>query len=270
VTQQFAALQGSHPADQPVPNRHIVELTWHRTLLHAAYSIDDAWTVSLQIPYDVKEADVRYELPDGTPFDNPLGDVHHRTETLSGLSDLRILAAWNRPGVALEGDRLTLAFGLSLPTGRTEDDPYVLGQAGIRHQHIQFGTGSVDPLAQLGYSAGPMHVQAGVHAPLYENPQGYRGPVVVDWAVGPIVALAEEVSASLHYTGIYQGRAYWDGHRDPNSGYLLHGVTLALPVRLGRWTLRPTVLYVLEIDAAEGDSFELEWMFSMAVEADLE
>jgi hypothetical protein len=42
--------------------------------------------------------------------------------------------------------------GLTLPVGRTEPDPFALGDLGLPHQHIQFGTGTWDPI--VGAAAG--------------------------------------------------------------------------------------------------------------------
>jgi len=54
--------------------------------------------------------------------------------------------------------------GISIPLGRVEPNPFELGRRGLPHEHIQFGTGTWDPIA--GVSAGRRFGQVGfvVHA----------------------------------------------------------------------------------------------------------
>ncbi len=95
--------------------------------------------LSLRLPYDVKAMKVRYTTLDGAPFTPPYGDIHHRTETLRGLSD---------PSLDLDvaaGDQWTLALGTTLPAGHIVPDPIVLGREGKTHEHIQFGRVTIDP-----------------------------------------------------------------------------------------------------------------------------
>jgi hypothetical protein len=238
--------------------------------LRIARSLSPDWDVELELPFDLKIMRARYELPDGTPFDNPEGDLHHRTESLLGLSDPRLVFHRRFAGALVEGDSVRLGFGVTLPFGKIEDDPYRLGDMGLKHQHIQFGTGTLDPLIQVGYlfAAGAFawHASAGLHYPLYPNSKGFRGPPVVDFSAGPGYECAAWLSLSLHYVGTWQGRAYWHGKRDPNSGFLLQGLALAAPVRVGAIVFRPTVLYVVDIDVPEGDTFKMDWEFSIGVE----
>jgi thiol-disulfide isomerase/thioredoxin len=102
-------------------------------------------------------------------------DVHHRNETLVGLGDPWL---WARYGRGFGRFRLGARFGASLPLGRTEEDPFTLGDRGLRHQHLQFGTGTVNPLLSL--EAGRAFTGFSVHAwfvtqqSLYENRHGYH------------------------------------------------------------------------------------------------
>jgi hypothetical protein len=90
---------------------------------------------------------IRFEDDQRRPLAWPQGDIHHRNETLTGLGD---------PWLLLHGARgqgpwtLSARAGASLPVGRTEPNPFELGRQGRPHQHIQFGTGTVDPIAGLG------------------------------------------------------------------------------------------------------------------------
>ena len=68
--------------------------------------------------------------------------------------------------------------GVSIPLGRTVENPFELGRRGLPHEHIQFGTGTWNPMFALsvGRHLGKTSVFGSVLArlPLYENAHGYR------------------------------------------------------------------------------------------------
>src|SRR5258706_4887615 len=201
-------MDGSHPDSDPVPNTHIVKIDWLRTSLDGILPFGEGFEAELFAPYDVKRERVRYELPDGTPFDNPEGDLHHRNETLEGPGDLELIAHYRTGG-------WRFSAGWSIPTGKTEPNPYVLGDLGLKHEHIQFGSGTFDPLLRVAYLAelGPaeFNVAIGTRLPFYDNPHGYQAARVLDVMAGPIVKVADGLSFTLSYTASYQTRAHWDG-----------------------------------------------------------
>lgn len=92
---------------------------------------------------------IRFQDEQRRPLDWPQGDIHHRNEALFGPGD---------PWLVLHGARkagpwtLSARGGATVPLGRTEPNPFALGRQGLPHQHIQFGTGTVDPI--LGFGAG--------------------------------------------------------------------------------------------------------------------
>jgi hypothetical protein len=265
---QFATLEGSHPDNDPVPNTHIVSLDWTRIEVAVKLPLSEWSEMELQIPYDIKDVEARYELPDGTPFDNPVGNLHHRTEKLEGVSDFKLY--WN---FAVDGWRLSA--GLNLPVGRIEDDPYLLGDAGLEHQHVQFGTGTCDPLLRASkmlhvFEGLDLTFGAGAQIPLVENRLGYRGPALIDVSAGPRVTIADWLAVSAAYSVIYQGRAYWDGDADPNTGYTIQGAQLSLPVRLGGVFITPNLYRAFSVRGREdSDAFELDWIASVSVEVPL-
>lgn len=255
-----------------MPHRHEVRLDWTRVQLDLAWSFAEKWDVELDIPYDVKVVKADYVLPDGTSFQNPRGDIHHRDERLEGFSDLKLFANVRPSNVLVADDRLHAGLGVSLPTGKTDSDPWELGDLGLKHQHIQFGTGTVDPLLRLDYAlpADPVGMLASValQAPLYENRHGYRGSTQLDLSVGPRFRAAETLVLGASWVFGWQGRATWDGDSDPNSGYVLQGVGLNAAVRLGPGaTLIPSALRVYRIDPrGGGDSFEMDWVLGLALD----
>ncbi|HYF00863.1 MAG TPA: hypothetical protein VEJ18_18220 [Planctomycetota bacterium] len=255
-----------------MPNRHFVELDWFRVQLDVARSIGPGWDVELDIPYDVKDVDARYERLDGTPFDNPEGDLHHRDERLEGVADLKLFVNRRRGGVLRDGDLLHVGFGVSLPTGRIESDPWERGDLGLRHQHIQFGTGTFDPLLRADYYILPDPVGAmlslNIQTSIYENRHDYRGPMQADVALGPRVRVVDPVVLGAGYVASYQSRAYWDREPDENSGYFLQGVGFSAAIRVAPGaTLIPSALRVFSIDPrGGGDSLEMEWLFGLSVD----
>jgi thiol-disulfide isomerase/thioredoxin len=98
-------------------------------------------------------------------------NVHHRDETLTGIGDPMVLGS-------LASKYVTVRAGLTVPLGRTEEDPFVLGDMGIAHEHIQMGTGTVNPVISLdgGYTweAWRFGGFAFTQQILYENSKGYQ------------------------------------------------------------------------------------------------
>jgi hypothetical protein len=225
--------------------------------------------MELQMPYDIKDMEARYELPDGTEFDNPQGNLHHRTERLEGAADFKLFYTWQL-------GNWRISPGVNLPVGDTVEDPFVLGDLGLNHQHIQFGTGTVDPLARVYYLhhlSESLNFSFGVGAqvPLVENRHGYHAPPMVDLTVGPRLAITDWLTLSASYSVLYQGRAYWSGTPDPNTGYTLQGIQVALPVLLGSGLyIYPSLYRAIDVDVRdEGDTFELEWIGTMSMEIPL-
>ena len=230
--------------------------------------LSDWIDLELQVPYDIKDVEARYELPDGTPFDNPAGNLHHRTEKLEGLSDFKLY--WN----FLVGEWRWSA-GLNLPVGKIEDDPYALAALGQRHQHIQFGTGTCDPLARVTRLVHVMEgvdlsFAAGAQLPLVENRKGYLAAPMVDFSAGLRVQIADWLGLSASYSALYQGRAYWDGDPDPNTGYTIQGFQVSLPLRVAGFYITPNVYRAFDVSTRdEGDAFDLDWIASLAIEIPL-
>ncbi len=268
-------MDGSHPANDPVEHAHVVQMEWFRTELGFHWSFTPDWDVEIGLPYDVKSMNARYHLPDGSPYDSPTGRLHHRTETLEGPSDFRLLLNFRKADVVLKKDWLRIGAGVSLPTGEIEDNPYALAALGIEHQHVQFGNGTFDPIFRLDYGLYPgvlgIETSFGIQAPLYENRKEYQGSTVVDFSIGPRIQLADRAAFGIRYVLLYQGRAYWEGETDRNSGYLLHAISVAIPVRLApAVAIVPTVLVPFSLSTAEGaDTFEMDWMLGLAVEVTL-
>lgn len=140
----------------------------------------------------------------------------------------------------------------------------MLGDAGLPHEHIQFGTGTFDPLLELYYFT-PIsdRVRASVNAlaklPLYENGKGYQGPVEVSSGLSLTVAPTERFSLRVGWSFYYQNAARWNGERDINSGLISHGAVGGLSYKVSdsaylSFDLRVPVSQKTLSD--DGDTFE--------------
>ena len=117
---------------------------------------------------------IRYLDPSGheVSIENPF--IHHHDETLTGIGDPWLLG---RGAMRLGGVTLGARLGVTIPLGRTEPDPFVLGDMGLPHEHSQFGTGTIEPIIGIdaARSFGGVKVDAyGVTVQsLYANRHGY-------------------------------------------------------------------------------------------------
>ena len=118
---------------------------------------------------------IRYLDDSGRPvaIENPF--VHHHNETLVGAGDPWLFA---RAAVRRGGFTLGARLGVAVPLGRTEPDPFRLGDVGLPHEHSQFGTGTFDPLAGVEASRALGAVRVDLFGltvqSLYANGHGYQ------------------------------------------------------------------------------------------------
>ena len=121
-------------------------------------------------------------------------------------------------------------IGTTIPFGKTEEDPWKLGDAGLKHLHIQFGTGTFNPIADIHYSL-PLYKGVGASVsirgkfPFYENSKTYRGSRELTYTAGLNYRLNNWISFQAGYLGFYQSYAYWAGELDINTGTpFQHGI----------------------------------------------
>ena len=155
--------------------RHVQDLTLTEVLGHAAYGISGGFGLEALVFFRHVDTGIRFEDIEGQAIDLPGGDIHHRDETLSGPGDPWLLAVHGR---SFGPWSAALRAGVTIPLGRTEENPFALGRQGLPHQHIQFGTGTWDPLAgaAAGRRLGPVALSASILArlPVSANEHGYR------------------------------------------------------------------------------------------------
>lgn len=111
----------------------------------------------------------------GNPIQLDYPNIHHRNEVLVDVGDLQFYAHLAGKFLGLQA---SVRFGLSLPFGKVHENPYLLGALGLPHEHIQFGTGTFDPLfgldVQKDFGSWSLAGFAQTQVPLYEGPRGYQ------------------------------------------------------------------------------------------------
>ena len=273
--------KGLSPAGDVVQvplHRHRVSLDVLRFQLDIAYRLAANWDIALSLPYDIKDQDAFVdELAPVTLGERGAilrnQDIHHRDEVYRGFADARLMVSHSLSNLLRDTDRLMVSVGTSIPIGATEADPYRLGDAGIKHLHIQFGTGTFDPLAALHYEtmlSDGLSLNASIHGqfPVYENGKTYRGSVEVTETVGIRYQLADWLALQASHLGLFQSYAHWDGMRDINSGLIFNALQIGVspdsrfgvPIRLNA-----TLPIQSRVLSDEGDAFEVGPLLSMTV-----
>ncbi len=203
-----------------------------RTILEIG--LTRSWGMEAQLPFRITRTTIRYTDPGGAPYVPLDPDVHHRHETLAGFGDPWLLARFaSRWGETL----MTARAGVSLPLGRTEENPFALGEFGMRHQHIQFGNGTFDPVVALdafrtvGKAQLAAYGQAQVS--LYENGHGFRAGSRYLAGVQAGTPIWRTLVAALGSDVLHEGAERWDGkiQQDGNLGRteVLAGLSLTQP-----------------------------------------
>lgn len=250
-------------------HRHEVSLDYYRIEPGVTYSFAENWDILLRIPYEIKELSARKNLIDPATVSEQAEmernlNIHHRDRTYRGFADLMLVGGRHWSDVLREGDQLKTGFGLTLPTGRTEENPFKLGDQGLEHLHIQFGTGTFDPLLELNYFV-PLSDELSLTSyamsrfPFYKNSKTYRGPIGVTTGAQARYRASERITVHVGLIFHYQSFAHWDGERDQNSGLLALSGTLGAGTRINEKTnigidIRYPILQETLDD--EGDAFE--------------
>ena len=176
------------------------------------WGLTDNLGLEASVPLRLVYTSVHYTRPDGSDY-TPLDEgVHHRNEMLVGVGDPVVTL---RAAYVLDGWWLIGRIGASLPLGRTEPDPFEAGDAGEEHQHIQFGTGTFDPIlgVELARSFGRLQV-AGygqLSLPLYANSHGFQAGSRALVGVQTGWRFAERAVVQGSVEGLREGPERWGG-----------------------------------------------------------
>lgn len=189
--------------------------------LAAEYGFNETFGLELQLPIRTVTTSIEYTTANGAAYQPLDPGVHHRDETVAGLGDPWLLF---RVGAHLSGWWLAARPGVSIPLGRTEENPFALGDRGLRHQHIQLGSGSFDPVLVLEAARALDRFQLQFFAqgqvPLYENSHGYRAPWRVYGGASLGTTIVGKLAGALGLEAFHEAAEEWDGElrQDGNLG----------------------------------------------------
>lgn len=220
--------QASHDADEPPVASHHTTLWLGELRVYAEYGLFDSLAVQAMFPLRLIDTRTRFADDLGRTVLDP-GNIHHRDEVLFGPGDPQLLLHGARLFAPVS---LGARLGVSLPLGNVNENPY----RPVPHQHLQFGTGSFDPLLSIDASvrAGPLGLSAFGFAqvPLYAGRQGYQAGTRLTAGFTVSAPLGDGVlRASV--LGFNEWAERWDGVVPPEDGnqgrtdlYLGAGVTM--------------------------------------------
>ena len=172
-------------------------------------------------------------------------DLHHTEAVLTGFSDASLLATWHAHDFVEEGDLFSLAMGTSIPIGRTEHDPYEAGSEAEAHEHVQFGTGTFDPLIEAYYTHSVedwnLSLFAIARLPVYESSKDYRGSRTTTLGLNAMRPIGGTYAASAALIYQREGFAHWaESGRDVNTGFSATSLKLGVSRSTSpgsRWSL---------------------------------
>jgi hypothetical protein len=185
---------------QVPPEWHDVTLYFSELRLRAEIGLTD-W-LAAEIQWSLRVVVERFVLEDlatRMPIAPPFGaDIHHRNETLVGLTD-----PWIGFHAAKQVGPWAFLFrlGATLPVGATVPNPFLLGAEGLPHEHIQFGTGTVDPYGEVEVRHVAPHATLSASllgkATLYQAGNGFRAG---DFLLGGIHVLSDLFTTRWSFT----------------------------------------------------------------------
>ncbi len=225
--------------DEP-PHLHDQTFQVFEARLITELGLTSNFSVEAQVPLRMTGVRIVYRRLDGSAFVPDWSDIHHRNETLAGLGDPWLLV---RGATTVAGFELRGRLGLSLPVGRTERNPFALAALGLEHQHVQFGTGTFNPLATAEVSKALGHLtflgSGQAFLPLAQNQHGFRAGVRVGLGVGTEVAFLERFRAAITLDVLHEGPERWDGvvQQDGNLGRTDVLAGAGFSAQLGRLSL---------------------------------
>ena len=248
--------------------RHQISMDVTRVELELLYHATAHFDVLARMPWERKVQSTKFatiEAATGEQIASMVRniDIHHRSGATEGLSDVTLLGRRHYPNLFRHGDALLVSAGVSLPTGATVENPYVLGGQGIEHSHIQFGSGTVDPVFESVYVVpirGAVSAAAFVSArwPLYENSHTFKAAPEATVSVSAMRPIGHRVSVHAEVMTYVQGYGYWDGVRDENmTGLLSTSAALGASFRIGGVALSIDGRYpIAQRTLLPGDTFK--------------
>ncbi len=201
----------------PTPYNHHVDQLMAETVFDLSLGLSEWFAIDARWSLRIADVNPTYSELNGIPKLVP-NDIHHHDETLVDPTD-----PWLVARLAASRDNLftMMRLGFSLPVGRTEPDPYVLGREGQSHEHLQAGTGTVVPIIGVGLS---VRLAEDTSTPVtlalsgtgllnvYENDEGFRAPsrLYANQRVS-LAILDGQLSPFVEGTFAHETEEYWQG-----------------------------------------------------------
>ena len=270
--------KGLSPTGQVIQiskHRHHVSLSFFRFNIRLRYQLIPKLGIFLAVPYTIKEQKAFVEWPGHQPTSDERGasrrngHIHHRDETYRGFEDPNLSVFYKFKGVLKANDMLTLSGGLSVPIGQTEPDPYKLGDNGQKHLHIQFGTGTLTPGAEVRYwlpiaKSIALQTTLVTRHPFYENKHKFLAPADTSVFLSAVYEPKKILRLRSSWMFLRQGFGYWSGEKDINTGLQMHA--LILGANIGQYTRINTSLIVpIHQQMLAGDAFEHGVLLSVGI-----
>jgi len=195
------------------PHQQQAQLLWMRLAPRVSVGLAEGWKLSARIPVNVRWFDVNYLRNDGSTFEPAYADEAGSGESIQGLGDPALMVSkigrWPGGWIGAVGG------GVSLPLGKTEDNPYSRNQLGSLQQHAQMGTGAVQPMFNMevirekeGWRG---FASTGMTFSFYTNAKGYRPPSVYTAAVGASRELGERFDGLVALNFNRTSKDFWEG-----------------------------------------------------------
>lgn len=248
--------------------QHQISMDATRVELQILYHATARWDVIARLPWERKVQSSTFTVMEQATTEQIASmarniDIHHRDGATQGMSDATVLAGRHYPNLFRRGDRLMVSGGVSLPTGATVENPYILGAQGIEHSHIQFGSGTVDPIFESWYVV-PIHRALSAAAflsarwPLYENSRTFKAAPEATVSASAMQPIGDRVSVRAELMTYVQGYGYWNGVRDENmTGLLSTSAGLGASYRIGGVALSIDGRYpIAQRTLLPGDTFK--------------
>jgi hypothetical protein len=222
--------------DQYQPAHHELAIGLLEWRLDAQLGLHRRFAFELLMPIRATIIDATFEDANGVELPG-FESIHHRDETIAGLGDISL---GGRIALVLPENvprwTLALRLGASVPTGNIEADPFELGERGQTHQHMFFGSGTVDP--SVGFDSTVAFDKWGLVAwslarvPFYQNRYGYLASTIVVGGVGAQSGFGLQKWSFLIQPELYfETPALWNGKPAPNSGRMSLLATAGVFVR---------------------------------------
>lgn len=149
--------------------------------------------------------------------------IHHHDGAKLGIGDVGVGARMRLVAPAGPGSfRVDLRPGATLPTGGTVPNPDELGRAGQYHEHVFFGSGTLDPTLGLDadYLGDGWRIAAFAsgRASLYHNSYGYQQGMRAAGGVGFEYTLSPAFRVMARPEIFHEQPSYWGSDRAEASG----------------------------------------------------